>query len=53
MYIDFDEYPPYSGIISKILKQTSMKIFSVVMVMIILKARRKFAHGLIRKVGKL
>ena len=51
MYIDFDEYPPYSGGISGFLKNVN-KIFSVIVVMLIIQASRKFAHGLMRKVGK-
>ena len=46
MYIDFDEYPPYSGKISDFFENMLMKIFSVIMVMLILQAKRKCAHGL-------
>ena len=52
MYIDFYEYPPYSGRISEIFEKMLMKIFSVFMVMHIIQAKRKCAHGLIRKVGE-
>ena len=37
MYIDFDEYPPNSGRISEFLKTMLIKIFSVIMVLIVLQ----------------
>ena len=52
MYINFDEYPPYSGRIYEILENLLMKIFSVSMVMYIIQANRKCAHGLMRKFGE-
>ena len=52
MYINFDEYPPYSGRIYEILEKLLMKIFSVSMVMHILQENRKCAYGLMRKVGE-
>ena len=51
-YIDFYEYPPYSGIISEILKQMLMMILSVIMATLILQVNRKCAHWLMRKVGE-
>ena len=51
MYIDFNEYPCYSGRNSEIFEKMLMEIFSVSMVMHILQANRKCAHGLIRTVG--
>ena len=53
MYIDFDEYPRYSGRNSEIFENIVMKIFSVSMVMHILQANRKFTHGLMRTFGEL
>ena len=50
MYIDFDEYPPYSGRNSEIFEKMLMKIFSVSMIMHILQTNRKCAHGLMWKV---
>ena len=52
MYIDFDDYPLYSGRISEIFEKSLMKIFSVIMVMLILKAKIKCAHGLMSKVER-
>ena len=52
MYIDFDEYPPYSGRISEFLKKMLMIIFSVIVVTPILQENRKCAHGLTREVDK-
>ena len=52
MYIDFDEYPCYSGRNSEIFEKMLMKTFSVTMGMHILRVNRKFAHGLMRTVGK-
>ena len=52
MYIDFDEYPRYSGSKSEIFEKMLMKIFSVSMVMHIIQANRKCAHGLMSKVGQ-
>ena len=51
MYIDFDEYPPYSSRISEFLKKMLMKIFGVIMIIHILQGESKFVHGLMRKVG--
>ena len=53
MYIDFDEYLPYSGRIYECFEKLLMKIFSVFMVMHILQANRKCALGLMSKVGEL
>ena len=53
MYIDLDEYPCYIGRISDIFGKMLMKIFSVIMVMLILQEERIFSHGLMRKVVKL
>ena len=39
MYIDFDEYPRYSGIISDFFEKIRMQIFSVIMVMLILQEK--------------
>ena len=50
IYIDFDEYPPYSGRISVIIKKKVMKILSVFMVMHILQSNIKCAHVLLSKV---
>ena len=52
MYIDFDEYPRFSGRISAIFGKMLIKIFYAIMVMMILLAK-KGAHGLIIQVGKL
>ena len=52
MYIDFDEYPHYSGRNCEMFEKMLMKIFSVSMVMHILQVNRKCAHGLMRTVGK-
>ena len=38
MYIDFDDYPHYSGRTSAIFEKISMKVFNVIMVMLILQA---------------
>ena len=51
MYIDFDEYPSYSGRTYEISEKMLMKVFNVIMVMLILQAK-KCAHGLISKFGK-
>ena len=52
MYIDFDEYPRYSGRNSEIFEKMLMKAFNVTMGMHILQLNRKFTHGLMRTVGK-
>ena len=52
MNINLDGYPPYSGAISEIFETMLMLIFSVIMDTIILQEKRKFSHGLMRKVGK-
>ena len=52
MYIDFDEYPCYSGRTSAIFEKKLNKVFIVIMVTLILQAK-KCARGLIMKVGKL
>ena len=52
IYIDFEEYPPYSGRNSEMFEKMLMKIFSVSMVMHILQVNRKCAHGLMRTVGE-
>ena len=52
IYIDFYKYPCYSGRNSEIFEKVLMKIFSVFMVMHILRVNRKCAHGLMRKVGE-
>ena len=51
MYIDFDEYPRYSGRNYEFFQKMLMKIFSVSMVMHILCSNKKYAHGLMRNVG--
>ena len=51
MYIDFGEYPRYSGRNSEIFEKMLMKIFCVSMLMHIIQVSRKFSHGLMRKVG--
>ena len=51
MYIGFDQYLPYNGEIYEIFEKILMLIFSVVMATLILQSRRKFALGLMRKVG--
>ena len=50
MYINFDEYPPYSGRNSEIFENVLMKIIFVSMVMHILQVKRKYAHGFMSKV---
>ena len=52
MYIDFDEYPCYSGKNSELFDKMLMKIISVSTGMHILQVNRKCAHGLMRTVGK-
>ena len=52
MYIDFGEYPRYSGRISEIFEKMLMKMFSVIMVMLILQAKNNYALGLMSKVGQ-
>ena len=52
MYIDFDEYPCYSGRNSEILKEMLMKTYSVTMCMHILQVNRKYPNGLVRTVDK-
>ena len=52
MYIDFDDYPLYSGRISENFEKIVNEIFSVIMVMLILKAKIKSAHGLMSKVER-
>ena len=39
MYIDFDEYPRYSGRITESFEKHLMEILSVIMVMLILHAK--------------
>ena len=51
MYIDFGEYPHYSGRTSEDFKIMLMKVFNVIMVMLILQVEN-VAHWLIRKVGQ-
>ena len=51
MYIDFDEYPRYSGRIYVILEKNMNEKFNVIMVMIIFRLKN-CTHGLIRKVGQ-
>ena len=50
MYIDYDEYSPYSGRISEIFVKNVDEKFSVFMVIHILQENRKCAQGLMRKV---
>ena len=52
MYIDFDEYPCYSGRISTIFEKMLMKTFNVIMVLLILQSKNNCAHRLMRKVGQ-
>ena len=52
MYIDFDDYPRYSGRNSEIFEKMLIKIFSVSIGMHIIQVNRKYAHGLMRTVGK-
>ena len=40
IYIDFDDYPRYSGRISAIFEKLLMKIFNVIMVMLIHQAKQ-------------
>ena len=50
MYIDYDEYPPYSDRIFEIFVKNVNEKFSVFMVIHILQENRKYAQGLMRKV---
>ena len=52
MYIYFDDYRPYSDTISDFFKQMLMLILSLIVLMLIIQAKRKCTHGLMRKVGK-
>ena len=52
MYIDFDEYPCYSGRNSENFEKMLMKIFIVSLGMHIIQVNRKCAHGLMMTVGK-
>ena len=43
MYIDFDDYLPYSGrTFCNCRKRNLMKVFNVIMVMLILQAKKKY-----------
>ena len=52
MYIGFMSILPIVVEYLKFLRKMSTKIFSVIMVMLILQANRKFAHVLMSKVGQ-
>ena len=52
MYIDFDEYPCYSGRDSENFVENVNNIFSLSMVTHILQVNKICAHELIRTVGK-
>ena len=49
MYIDSDEYPPYSAAIMRLI---FMLILSEIVATLIQQSKAKFLHGLTRKVGK-
>ena len=53
MYIDFDEYPRYSGRNYEFFGKMLMKIFSVFMVMHVPQANRKCAHALMNNWGMM
>ena len=53
MNIGFGQYPLYSDTISEFFETYgNAYTFGVNMLMIILQANRKFAHGLTRRIGK-
>ena len=52
MYIDFYDYPRYSGRTSAISEKMLVKVFNVIMIMLIIQAKQ-IAHGFIRKVGQM
>ena len=52
MYIDFDEYPPYSAPISDTFVTNVNTNSGCDHVYTYLQAKRKFPHGLMIKVGK-
>ena len=53
MYIDFDEYPTYSGAILEDFEANTMFICGVIVASLIQQSKESYLHSLTKIVGKL